>query len=528
MGKRGRQPAVKQSWPVETELRLAGDPETLQVAFNAPLMTSGEGDGDKIVDLESSYFDTPDYQLRAQGLALRVRADGTGHRQTLKSGDDAQAAMLRRGEWEASLDQNGLDLEALPKEAFQLLPKAARRDDLQKVFTTRVQRRTREVVINGGDQVASRIEAALDLGEIETDEGTTPIAEIELELLEGASPSLYQLALDLQKFGPLRLETRSKSSRAYHRLRDQPPSWQRAAMPPPRSDDTVDDAMASIFGSCFAQFLANQAAAIDGRDPEGVHQMRIGLRRLRSALSVFRKLVPESQIEWLQAGAKQTITTLGPARDWDVFRSDLLAPVIAARPDDRALKALLAKANARSRTSYRAARRHLEGADHTRFALRFGQWVEARAWQIDADARQEEWLAMPIMDFAAGLLKKRYKRALTKGKNFAELPTSERHDLRITLKKLRYAVEFFAPLFEKKAAKPFLGHLKALQEDLGHMNDVAVAEILLDKLLAKSGKQGISGAAGMVIGWHARGIAALEPDLVHDWKAFVKQPAFWR
>lgn len=527
MVKREGRSTAQQPWPAETELRLAGEPETLEAAFASPLITSERSGADKTIDLESRYFDTPDHQLRAQGLALRVRADGESHRQTLKAGDDAQAALLKRGEWNTPVDDGDINLESLPKGAFKLLPKTARKDTLQKIFTTRVQRRTRDVLINHEDQPRSRIEVALDLGEIKTGAGTLPIAEIELELLEGAPQTLYQLALDLQSQGGLRLETRSKSGRAYGELSGQPPRWHRAKDPMLTPSTRVDDAMAVIFESCFDQWLGNQAAAIDGRDPEGVHQMRVGLRRLRSALSIFRKLIPESQVDWLQAGAKQTIKALGPARDWDVFRSDLLAPVMLARPDDRGLRALMVKANARSRTSYRAVRRQLQGDDDTRFALCFGRWVEACAWRDDADAKQAKGQARPIAAFAADLLTKRHKRALADGKGFAELSPKARHDLRLTLKKLRYALEFFVPLFEKKAAKAFLKPLKTLQDDLGHMNDVAVAETLLARLLTKRGVQDLSSAAGLVIGWHMHGVAALEPSLVDNWNAFANQPTFW-
>lgn len=529
MAKRGDRPTVKQSWPIETELRLAGDPDTLLALFSSPLMASQDGGGDKLTNLESSYYDTEDRLLRAKGLALRVRADGTSHQQTLKAGDADHAALLKRGEWTVAIDGDQPELEALPEEAQTLLPKAVRKGSLQKAFATHVQRRIREVVINGQNKQVSRIEAALDLGDIETDSGSLPVAEIELELLEGPPQSLYQLALDLQELGPVRLETRSKSSRAYDRLGDQPPSWHQATTPTLDPADTVDDAMAAIFASCFDQWLANQAAAFDGRDPEGVHQMRVGLRRLRSAFSVFRTLIPASQQAWLRDGAARTIRALGPARDWDVFQSDLLAPLIAARPEDRALRALRTKARTKGRASYRAVRRSLENADYTEFALRFGQWVEARAWRHDADATPDmaKRQATPITTFAKRFLKKRHKKAIAAGEDFAGQTIEQRHNLRIVLKKLRYTTEFFQPLFDKKAVKSFLASVKTLQDDLGYLNDVAVAEALLSELLAKPGQQDLSTAAGMVIGWHVRGGSLTEPRLLNDWNAFAEQPIFW-
>ena len=526
MGDRKGSAAAKKAGPIETELRLTGDPDVLQAVFAEPPV-AGEGHSEeKISDLASVYFDTSNLDLRARGLAFRVRADGTRFKQTLKSGDKGQAALLKRGEWETALKNRKPKLDALPDDAKACIPVSVWKDGLQQVFETKLCRRVREIRWQDDGRAPARIEAALDLGEILTKQGNLPIAELELELVEGQADTLYQLALKLQEMAPLTVETRSKSTRAFEQLANRPPSCELASTPPLRQSHAVDEAMAAIFWSCFDQWLANQAAAIDGRDPEGVHQMRVALRRLRSALSVFRKLIPEDQYAWLQTEAKQIIAALGPARDWDVFYNELLAPVIEARPDDRGLAQLRSKARARSRTSYQRARKHLASPDYTRFVLTFGRWLERRGWTQGNDAHAA-LRGQPIAKFAGSLLKKRHKRALAKGRHFADLTTEQRHELRIMLKKLRYATEFFQLLYRKKAVKPFLRSVKALQNDLGHLNDVAVAETLLTELTRRPGRQDIGPAVGLVLGWHARGVAEIEPDLREDWRQFALQPAFW-
>ena len=522
MAKRRDEAAAGGLRTVETELRLAGEPDVLETAFSSPRLARESEE--TVSELESRYFDTPELALRARGLAFRVRANGAGFKQTLKAGDDGNGAVLKRGEWETALRDDRPRPEALPGSARRYLPKAAFEGGFDEVFATRMRRRVRRVSV--GD--AGLIEASLDLGAIDTADGALPIAEIELELLDGQPEILYDLALDLQAIGPLRLETRSKSARAFDRLAGRAPDWQRATNPPLDPGGSVDAAMTAIFENCFEQWLANHAAAIDGRDPEGVHQMRVALRRLRSALSVFRKMIPPDQIGWLRTGAGQAIGALGAARDWDVFQADLLAPVIDAHPDDAGLKALRQRAKARRRSGYRRARKHLEGADYTRFALRFGQWLERRAWHDGGDGKRGARLDQPIVDFAGRFLTKRHKQALTRGRHFADLATEQRHELRIALKKLRYSIEFFKPLFDRKAVKTFHRRVKALQEDLGHLNDVAVAESLIDDLLARSGRQDIGKAAGLVIGWHARGVADIEPDLRRDWRMFRAASPFWR
>ncbi len=306
-----------------------------------------------------------------------------------------------------------------------------------------------------------------------------------------------------------------------------PPPWQGAVKPSFALDNTADQAMAAIFTSGFDQWRANQAAAIDGRDPEGVHQMRVGLRRLRSALSIFKRLIPKSQLAWLQPGAKKTASTLGPARDWDVFLSDLLIPIIQVRPDDTALDSLRRGAEARRTAAYGKLRKDLAAAPYERFLLRVDRWLEAKAWRSEQTEKQATLSATPIATFASELLTERRAKALALGADFARLPAEDRHILRIAMKKLRYAVEFFAMLFERKAVKPFVGSLKALQDDLGHLNDVAVAESLMDDLIAHSTETDVRRPAGLVVGWHARGLADLEDSLLRDWSTFTKRRPFW-
>jgi triphosphatase len=159
-------------------------------------------------------------------------------------------------------------------------------------------------------------------------------------------------------------------------------------------------------------------------------------------------------------------------------------------------------------------------------------WIEGRGWREAAPERGEAWLERPVRDFAAHVLRKRQRKALKLGQRFDELSAKERHQVRIALKKLRYATEFFAALFPKKRAKRYLAALKELQDGLGHLNDVAVAEQLIGTLIAQA-KPGadrahLRGAAGLVLGWHARGVADLEPATLSAWKAFADRKPFWR
>jgi CHAD domain-containing protein len=359
-----------------------------------------------------------------------------------------------------------------------------------------------------------------------------PIAEVELELLEGSPEALYALALELDALTPLRLETRSKSARGYALAAGAPPAWHKAEPPALDGEATVDQAIQAILRNCLQQWCANEAAALDGSDPEGVHQMRVALRRLRSAFSLFGRLIDPGQRAWLSGQAKTVLSGLGPARDWDVFLSELLAPVSAARPDDANIAWLAAAAQAARANGQAQARATIEARTYTQYLLQLGRWIEACGWRAQAGERGADWRQRPIVEFAAHLLGKRQRKALKLGRQFAQLSAEERHQVRIALKKLRYATEFFQALYPKKHTKPYLAALKDLQDRLGHLNDVAVAERLIRTLVGEAERSadgdGIRWAGGLVVGWHARGVAELEPATVRAWQEFAQLEPFWR
>jgi inorganic triphosphatase YgiF len=376
----------------------------------------------------------------------------------------------------------------------------------------------------------SLVEAALDLGTIESNGASLPIAEIELELLGGSPDALYALALELDALAPLHVETRSKSARGYALAAGTPPTSRKAGPMAFAADATVDDAIQTVLRDCADHWCANEAAAYDGRDPEGVHQMRVAIRRLRSAFALFKNVLDPAVRASLSGGAKAIVSRLGSARDWDVFLSNLLAPVAGARPGDPELGALEAAAQAARAQGYAEARAAIDAPSYTRYLLELCAWIEARGWREAPGERARAWLERSAGDFAAHVLDRRRRKALKLGERFGELSAAQRHRLRIALKKLRYASEFFAALYAKKRTKAYLAARKDLQDRLGHLNDVAVAEQLIDALVGQAAPAAaeLRVAGGLVVGWHARGVAELEPATAQAWREFAERAGFWR
>ena len=493
------EPATPIDPDAEVELKLSGQPEALETIFASPTIADKATGRGVTRRLENVYYDTHDQRLRARGLAFRVRRHGRRYVQTLKS-NDTEGLVSYRGEWETPLPSSEPDLAVLPVGALEILQGLVSPEELETQFTTRVKRRVRRIRLVDQKGRESLIEAALDSGTIESQGGRMPIAEIELELLEGSPDALYSLALELDKLAPLRIETRSKSALGYALASGQAPAWHKATALALDPRSTVEEAFRQILRSCVQHWCANEAAALDGRDPEGVHQLRVAIRRLRSAFSVFGHLLERERArapvergqadrQQLRAGAR-----LGCVQH-RVAGADQRGAAGRSRP----------RAPARGGQGRAAAR--LRGACAPRSAptptpaicSSCGCWIEAGGWREHATEQGAHWFDRPIVAFADQLLDKRHRKALQARPRFRQaLGRQSAIAVRIALKKLRYACEFFEGLYRKKDTKPYLASLKQMQDRLGHLNDVAVAETA-GRPAGRSGRD--PGASGNRCAW---------------------------
>lgn len=511
----------------EIELKLLVDPSDLGRLEALPELKAGMG---RAKTLESVYYDTQDLALRRRDVTFRVRRQGRRYVQTVKAAREVSTGLSSRGEWEMAVGGAEPDLAALAggPAGRHLGPVAT--GELRPLFTSRIRRRT-NLLDGGALGEGAAVEVAIDRGEIRTADGAVlPVSEVELELKRGGRRVLFELALKLAEAVPVRVETRTKSDRGYALAAGDRPAAVKAKRIGFEGDETVEQAFDRIARGCIAHLVANEACAADGRDLEGIHQMRVALRRLRSALSVFRSVLPDDQRAWFTSEARWLTGELGPARDWDVFLSDLLRPVDEALPEDPALSALRTAVSEARDGDYAKVRAAIASRRYAMLLLRAGAWVEARSWRRQDLSEEAARLFSPVRGLADALLEKRHRAVRKRGRRFERLSSEDRHELRIALKKLRYACEFFRSLYDDKPVRRYLKQLVALQDDLGHLNDVSTASKLLDALTRRSGGRegtGRCAGAGMVVGWHARGLHDLEPELVADWNRFARTAVFW-
>jgi CHAD domain-containing protein len=253
------------------------------------------------------------------------------------------------------------------------------------------------------------------------------------------------------------------------------PTAQRAAPVEFPLEASVGAAFEMVLRSGLAHLLANEAAALAGKDPEGIHQIRVAVRRMRSALRFFRKALDadgrrqaRTELRWL-AGA------LGPARDWDVLVTETLK-----RP---ALRAAARKAGAARLAEEPRAAAHAAAREALR-SPRYGAAV-LRLEALIADGgrggseKRAAFAGRPMADAAPKLIGRSDAAARAAGAQIARLDVAERHALRKQLKELRYAASFLRPLYPSKPAERYAACLGALQDVLGELNDYETARLLL-------------------------------------------------
>jgi inorganic triphosphatase YgiF len=434
-----------------------------------------------------------------------------------------------RGEYECKLPSASPDLRFIPDPGIrERLQAIANETAVEPVIETEIRRTTRALKTGAGDE----IELALDHGEIRTlmnGHSVVPISEIELELKHGSSAALYDVARMLSRKAHLTVNMESKAERGIRALegRDIAPRKAGPAMLAP--DATAEEAFRATLSHCLRHIARNTAAIAQARDPQGVHQIRVGLRRLRAALAVFGDAFKAGPFEELRARAKSLGDAFGATRELDVFAFDLLTPVEKCSRKTGLPQLRLALEELR-RHYWEATAALVRSDDLTGFLLDLAAAIETRAWREASAAGHMSEFMRPARELAAASLDKSLKKACKRAKHLAVLGIPERHRLRIALKNLRYGAEFFAPLFAAKSVAAFLESLSKLQDLFGALNDAAMAEHILARITEHADSQAMPElleAAAFVDGWHQSRIPVTWDKAKKRWKRFAKTQPFW-
>jgi len=465
---------------LEIELKLSLMANDVPRLMAHPLLAGQKSERARLLN---TYFDTPTLALMAQRIAVRERQVGRRTLLTVKTAGSSVGGLSQRQEWEAPTRPGQFDFTALINDEPLASSLTALAWQLVPVFRTDFVRHTWQLHL--GD---THVEVALDQGQITTGDGQGPhheaLLELELELKSGPPDALLDLAHTLA-LGPdgdaasgiwLHPVDRSKAERGlalFLGQKLQPAPAQALTLTP---DMTAVSAFRCAALSCIGHFQANVAGLMQTGsgalpDPEFIHQARIALRRLRTGLRLFAPFLPRRFAAHWQSQWRLTAQALGEARNWDVLATEGLPALLESSTGEVPGDELSTWVDARRRTANRQALTLLTHPTHTSNLLAFTRAVLALPVDSRCHASLAVWAGKQLM-LRHQRLRREVRRALHAG-------PEGRHDLRIELKKLRYAQSFLSSLLRPKHVARSTATLAKVQDLLGHLNDLSTAQTLL-------------------------------------------------
>jgi triphosphatase len=433
----------------EVELKLELEPEAVEQLLRQPWLCSEEARPNRQL---SVYFDTPRSEVRKHGYTLRVRSVGDHFIQTVKSLNGG-AGLFERGEWESGVSGPEPDVGELagtPLAGIDL-------GELQPIIRSEVHRTSLRLRPHGAE-----IELDIDQGVMKARGSAVPVSEVEIELLGGEPAAAVALARRIAAEVPVKLGVMSKAERGFALANGKLGKVIKAEPVAVRADMNVAQGFATIVSACLRHFRLNEPLVIEQRKMEALHQTRVAMRRLRSALSLFRPAIADDEFGYFRDELRWFTGELGDARNLDVYlQRDL------PREERRKLKQ-------RREQAYDGVIAAMESPRFRRLMLDLVAWAALGAWRDHANAQRE---LAPYLNHRIDRLWAKVSHA----KKLAKADDEKRHRLRIQIKKLRYALEFAEALHAHAAEeqKQFGKAVQDLQESLGHLNDAVVARSLV-------------------------------------------------
>jgi CHAD domain-containing protein len=455
--------------------------------------------------------------LERSRAALRLQRIGRSWFQCFNVDPSDGVAVLGRFKWALSARGGQLRLADFPLDEIRSITDvdlASIEDRLRPVFRTRFVRHSVARVTPGGQ----RFEIAFDQGTIESRNRGLPLREI---VFEGFESDLVPMLEQVRALIPalrLELEVSSRAERGY-RLADGKRATPIKARHP-KLDAKAETAVAisSVIGGCVSQVAANVHGVAISRDPGYLHQLRVGLRRLRSGIRVFSSLASVESTQILVGDLQAQVPALGEARDWDVV-TELLercaAGVTGEGIDVPPIVHWARRRRARARRMARVITRSSEFQQMLLDALIWAERARARSLLLDVEPEGPQ----RIGEFALGKIAKLARKTEQLGERCEWSDATARHGVRIRLKRLRYVCEFFAECFKRKRVRPYLARLEALQDILGELNDITTARRLLQTL----GDSDRRIQLAFILGWFSARQDALILALDAAWHAFREQ-----
>ncbi|OIR12552.1 inorganic triphosphatase [mine drainage metagenome] len=472
--------------------------------------------------LVTTYYDTPDLKLFDAGISLCIRHVAGRWIQSIKTIGHSFSGLYEymESESEISVGSPYLTKISAPK-LIKFLSNQNLIHALIPIFQTKVMHSEWTLGFNGGDKV----ELALDVGQLIVGKSHEPISEIKLALKKGSKGRLFDLAMKLKSQTSITLGNNSKMQYGYAYYREIPLIVYYAKPPKLRRNNDANSAFKKIAWECVNQLLSNQDMVLYGTDIEGLHQMRVALRRLRSAFTLFSKLIGRKNSVELLSELGLFADSLGKARDLDVFIAETLPAVMRQFQNHEGLLKLRDKALSAKAVAYVKVRTEILSQRYHDWVLMLADWLENERWHASINDHKDS--DTKVLDVASASLTKHHKQLRRCGKHFTHMLPEERHATRIAAKKLRYAAEFFAGIYSPGKSRSFIKDLSRLQDCLGLLNDISSTEKLLHELIGPRPGHALDEALHIFIGCNACNVVNSLAQADHAWRKFTHHKSFW-
>ncbi len=494
---------------VELKFRLTAETQRAVLAYLADMKLPKPATRRLI----SHYYDFPDRSLRGAGFSLRIRKTGRRHEQTLKAAGTGGAA-AQRSEWTWRLASGPPDIARLAWTPAAGIFAQKTDNGIEQIFVTDIKRTAYRLTLEGGTVA----ELAIDNGAVRANGHSESLRELEIELNAGPVGPLYRFAAALHEACPLNIAVGSKADRGYRLLTGKPPAAAKTDGVRLAAHVDVAHGLRRIVGSGLGQLAANLPLCSVG-DPEPLHQARIAIRRIRSALALFKPCLEPGATERFEDTLRRFGRVLGAGRDHDVFAKDIRKTMSEAGRDGAWLPLLIPVAETNRRNSYRQVQALIRSHEPTGFILALAGWLESDLWEAPGIRSQR------LADSVPKLLDRLRKKALKRGRHLETRPPPELHALRKTLKKLRYSVEFCASLYPAKDVKRYRKGCKDVLDVLGEINDTIGAEARLEGLPMRD--SALTPAIGLVGRMAVERRKAAAKKLGDAWRDFASEKPFW-
>ncbi len=468
--------------PVEIELKFGLPGAEAESAVVTCMQEHGYGVEalDPVRNLDT-YLDTFDWSLMKNKLALRYRVSNGSAMYTLKGMGSIEGGIAKRMEREIPLDRP-VDVPALirVKEIRKLVDGMIFPRKLLEQIQVRTDRRRYRVLSPEGAEIELAFDtSSFSLRGLHKPRRAQKLIELEAEIRKGPETSLGALASLLSGKFNYPPSTASKLEVAIQRFKVATPSKKPPEKLRPRLDDRLDLALRKILTDQFRRFRDQLPGLQRDIDTEFVHQARVAMRRIRSALRLFRGAAPESPAAYLEGELKWLGGTMGEVRDLDVFLLNLsrFQGQIEHFPAGRK-KAFENWIAQQRRAPLKALGQALESPRYRHFERGVLQFLER-----PLPSRPRAPLAMkPLREVAPLLITEKFDAVIAQGRAVLAKPKLKQfHRLRIQMKRLRYACEFMGPAYDG-ALDLFIERTVEIQDCLGELQDTVFTRKFVDSL----------------------------------------------